>query len=227
MTTPLGFATQFAATVIAAEFTSGVIHWIEDAYIREDTPYVGKIVGRPNMIHHHFPRYMTRNNWWQSSWDLVILALILLVIARYFGLLTWHVWLFALLASNANEFHKWEHRTRKENGPVISFLQDIHLLQSGKHHALHHTDPKNSHYCTMTNVLNPILDRVGLWECLEWLLSRSIGLKRRPDTSVRGCGPGPDWLKGFSPQKLSHPVIASSQYHPEIRSDSPYESFNQ
>ena len=58
MTTPLGFATQFAATVIAAEFTSGVIHWIEDAYIREDTPYVGKIVGRPNMIHHHFPRYM-------------------------------------------------------------------------------------------------------------------------------------------------------------------------
>ena len=102
--------------------------------------------------------------------------------------------------TNANEFHKWEHRTRKENGHVISFLQDIHLLQTSKHHALHHTDPKNSHYCTITNVLNPVLDRIHFWDGLERILAKTIGLHRQPDTSVRGYGPGPAWLVAFSPQ---------------------------
>jgi len=193
---------QFVATVFAAEFVSGIVHWFEDAYVREDTPLIGKLVGRPNTVHHHFPRYMTRHNWWQSSWDLVLLAAILVVGAWCFGLLTWQVWLFAVLAANANEFHKWEHRTRKENGRVISFLQDIWILQSAKHHALHHTDPKNSHYCTVTNVLNPLLDGIRFWDGLEWLLARTIGLRRREDTSIHGHGPGPAWLAEFAPKNL-------------------------
>jgi ubiquitin-conjugating enzyme E2 variant len=111
--------------------------------------------------------------------------------------LTWHVWLFAALSANANEFHKWSHRTRKENGRIISFLQDIKILQTAKHHARHHTDPKNSHYCTITNFLNLVLDRVNFWNGLEWLLAKTIQLKRQPDTSVHGFGPGPEWLKEF------------------------------
>ena len=194
---------QCTITLFAAEFASGLVHWIEDAYIREDTPIVGRLIGRANTLHHHCPRYMTRHSWWQSSWDLVLLALLLLLVTWRLGLLSWHVWIFALLAANANEFHKWEHRTRKENGPLISFLQDIQLLQSGKHHALHHTDPKNSHYCTITNVLNPLLDGIRFWDGLEYLLARGIGLKRRPDTSVRGCGPGPEWLAEFRPKSNS------------------------
>jgi ubiquitin-conjugating enzyme E2 variant len=120
-----------------------------------------------------------------------------MIVAWSLGLLTWHVWLFAILAANANEFHKWEHRTRKENGRIISFLQDLKLLQTSKHHALHHTDPKNSHYCTITNFLNPVLDMLRFWDGLEWLLAKTLRLKRQPDTSVRGCGPGPAWLAEF------------------------------
>jgi len=191
---------EIATTVFAAEFAAGFIHWLEDAYVREDTPFIGKFVGRPNTIHHHFPRHLTRHNWWQSSWELVLTAAMLMVGAWSFGLLTWHVWLFAMLAANANEFHKWEHRTRKENGRIISFLQDIRFLQTAKHHARHHTDPKNSHYCTITNFLNPVLDRIRFWNGLEWLLAKTIRLHRQPDTSVRGCGPGPVWLAEFSPQ---------------------------
>ncbi len=196
----LSLLAQFAATVFTAEFAAGFVHWFEDAYIRERTPVVGRFIGRPNIVHHHYPRFMTRHTWWQSSWDLVLISVALLVAAWGFGMLTWHVWLFTILAANANEFHKWEHRTRKENGRVISFLQDIKLLQTSKHHALHHTDPKNSHYCTITNVLNPVLDTLRFWDSLEWLLAKAIGLKRQPDTSVRGCGPGPAWLAEFSPQ---------------------------
>jgi hypothetical protein len=199
MKTTLSYFVQFMLTVFTAEFAAGLVHWFEDAYIRDTTPLIGRLVGRPNTVHHHYPRFMTRRSWWQSSWDLVLLAALLVVGAWCLHLLTWQVWLFAFLAANANEFHKWEHRTRKENGRLISFLQDVRILQTAKHHAKHHTDPKNSHYCTVTSFLNPVLDIIRFWDGLEWLLARTIGLKRQPDTSVRGHGPGPAWLKEFAP----------------------------
>src|ERR1700722_2425015 len=124
MKTALLLLVKIMATVLAADFVAGLIHWLEDAYVREDTPLIGKRVARPNIIHHHFPRHMTRNNWWQSNYDLLLVSVALIAIAWCLGWLTWEVWLFAVLSANANEFHKWEHRTRAENGPVITFLQD-------------------------------------------------------------------------------------------------------
>jgi hypothetical protein len=197
MKTALLILVKLAATVLAADFVGGVVHWFEDAYVREDTPLIGRIVARPNIVHHHYPRYMIRHSWWQTSWDLAMLSAIFVITAWLAGLLTWEVWLFAILSANANEFHKWAHRTRNENGWLISFLQDIRLLQTARHHARHHTDPKNSHYCTMTNVLNPVLDRLGFWSGMEWALARTAGIERREDTSVRGHGPGPAWLAEY------------------------------
>jgi hypothetical protein len=199
MRTFLNLLWQVPAMVMAAEFAAGCVHWLEDAYIREDTPVVGRWIARPNIIHHHYPRHMTRHNWWRSSWDLVLLAALLVLGAWHMGWLCWQVGLFALLAANANEFHKWAHRTRKENGPVISFFQDARILQTTKHHARHHTDPKNSHYCTITNFLNPVLDGVHFWDGFEWLIAKTLRIHRRPDTSVHGHGPGPAWLVEFRP----------------------------
>lgn len=194
MQTVLLISTQALLVILLAEFAAGVVHWFEDAYIREDTPLVGNLIGRPNVIHHHLPRHMTRNNWWQSSWDLLLVSAVIVLLAWALGCLTWHVWLFAAVSANANEFHKWAHRTRRENGRIISFLQAIRLLQTPQHHALHHTNPKNVRYCVVTNALNPLLDRARFWEGLEWLLARTIGLHRRPDTSLSGHGPAPAWL---------------------------------
>jgi plasmanylethanolamine desaturase len=197
MKTALLFLVKFVGTVLAADFVAGMIHWLEDAYVREDTPIIGKWVARPNIVHHHYPRYITRHNWWQTSFDLVLVSAALVIGAWFLGLLSWEVWVFAIVSANANEFHKWEHRTRKENGRIISFLQDIRVLQTAKHHARHHTDPKNSHYCTITNVLNPALDGARFWDGLEWALARTVGLERREDTSIRGHGPGPTWLAEY------------------------------
>jgi hypothetical protein len=197
MFTLILIALRAVRAVFTAEFFAGVVHWFEDAYVREDTPLIGRYVARPNIVHHHYPRYMTRHNWWQSSWDLCLLSALVVLVAWLCHALTWPVWLFAIVAANANELHKWTHRTRAENGPVISFFQRIHVLQTTHHHALHHTDPKNSHYCTMTNVLNPVLDGIRFWDGVEWLLTNTVGLQRRADTSVRGHGPGPAWLVAY------------------------------
>src|SRR5581483_222146 len=197
MKTLLTTILQFLGTILAADFATGLFHWLEDAYAREDTPVIGKIIAKPNILHHHYPHAMARHSWWKTSRELMLAALGIVVVAALLGYFSWEIVLFALLVGNSNEFHKWAHRNRAENGPVISFLHRFHLLQGTRHHAMHHTDPKDSHYCTITELLNPILDGTRFWSKLEGLLEKTLGWKRRVDTSVRGFGPGPDWIAEF------------------------------
>ena len=191
---------QSLLVIMLADFIAGIVHWFEDAYVRENTPIIGSFIGKANVIHHHMPRYMTRNNWWQSSWDLMCFSAVIVLVAWWLDLLTWHVWLFAVIATNANQVHKWSHQTRSENGRIITFLQEIRVLQTPHHHAVHHTNPKNVRYCPITNLVNPILDTFRFWGGVEWILARAIGLKRQPDTSLPDNGPAPAWLKELRAQ---------------------------
>jgi ubiquitin-conjugating enzyme E2 variant len=190
---------QLVSTILAADFATGLFHWLEDAYVGVETPLVGKIIAKPNILHHHYPSAIGRHSWWKTSRELILASLGIIGIAALFGHLNWEIVLFSLLVGNSNEFHKWAHRTRGDNGPVIAFLHRLALLQGARHHSRHHTDPKDSHYCTITVVLNPLLDRARFWARLEGLLARALGWQRRVDTSVRGFGPGPAWLGEFRP----------------------------
>jgi hypothetical protein len=207
---------QGLGVVMLADFVAGVVHWLEDAYGSPDTPVVGPLLVRPNIVHHHYPRYFTRLTWWQSSWDILLIAALLLGAAYAFGVLTWQVWLFAFISVNANQVHKWSHRTRAENGRVISFFQDIRILLTPRQHALHHSDPKNTYYCPVTNLVNPLLERLRFWPALEWFIERAIGVKHRHDTSNRGQGPGPAWLSDYAPVRPPLTVApVSSPTHDE------------
>ena len=177
-------AFEILATVLIADFVSGFFHWLEDAYGRKEWPITGWLITEPNILHHHDPRYFTRHSWVRSSWLLLCIGLSILVIAWLCGLLTWHVWLFVALGVNANQIHKWAHRSPVENGPFLSFLQRIRLLQTPRHHAHHHTSPKNSHYCVLTNFLNPILDAIRFWDALEAMIWALFRVRRRADASV-------------------------------------------
>lgn len=191
---------QALGIVMLADFAAGIVHWIEDAYFDESTPIIGPLVIKPNIVHHHLPRHFTRLNWWQSSADLLVVGLLLLGVGWWCGWLSWQLWLFVAISVNANQVHKWSHRTRRENGPVISFLQDMRVLQTPRHHARHHTDPKNTFYCPLTNLVNPLLERVRFWDHAESLVERAFGWKHRADGSNRGAGPGPAWLAEYRPR---------------------------
>ncbi len=192
---------QALGLVLLADFVAGIVHWLEDAYGTEETPVVGPLLIRPNIVHHHFPRHFTRLTWWQSSWDLVLLGALLLAAGWYWDFLSWQLGLFVAVSANANQVHKWSHRTRAENGRFISFLQDIRVLQTPRHHALHHTDPKNTYYCPITNLVNPLLERIAFWPRLEALIAAVTGIQHRTDTSNRGAGPDPAWLADFRPHR--------------------------
>lgn len=194
-----GILVQIVLVAALADFVAGIVHWLEDAYFTEDTPVIGPLFIKPNILHHHQPRYFTRLTWWQSSQDLLLAGVLLLFGAWTFGLLTWQLWLFVAISVNANQVHKWSHRTRTENGWLISKLQDWHILQTARHHGLHHSDPKNTYYCPVTNLVNPLLERLEFWTRIEGVIERLTGVAHRPDTAVRGQGPGPAWLAEYKP----------------------------
>lgn len=199
METAIFIFLQALGVVVLADFVAGVVHWLEDAYGSEDTPVVGPLLIKPNIVHHHYPRFFTKLSWWQSSWDLFLLGIGLLGAAAWLGWLNWQVGLFVLISVNANQVHKWSHMTRAEVGPVVAFLQDIRVLQTPRHHALHHTDPKNTYYCPVTNLVNPVLEAIGFWGHAEALIAACTGITHRHDTSNRGQGPGPGWLADYRP----------------------------
>jgi ubiquitin-conjugating enzyme E2 variant len=190
-------AAQVVGIVGLADFVAGLVHWAEDAYFTEATPVIGSRIIVPNIVHHHVPRYFTRLSWWRSSADLVLAGLVLFAIAWPLGLVSWQLLLFIAVSINANEIHKMAHRTRAENGWLISQLQDWRVLQTPRHHGLHHADPKNTYYCPITNYVNPLLEKVRFWDRLEALIARLTGVTHRVDTAVRGQGPGPAWIGDY------------------------------
>ena len=179
------------ACVLLVDFLSGFFHWLEDAYGREHWPITGRLVTQPNILHHHDGRYFTHHSWFYSARLLLAIGVAVLVGAWLLGFLNWMTWLVVALGVNANEFHKWAHRSPEENGRLITALQRSRLLQSQRHHAQHHRDDKDSHYCVVTEFLNPLLDRLEVWDRLERLIFAVTGARRRHDSSVSRV-PGSD-----------------------------------
>ena len=53
-----------------------------------------------------------------------------------------------------------------------AFLQKRGWILSRKEHGLHHSSPFEGHYCILTGVCNPLLDRTHFWRRLEAFIYR-------------------------------------------------------
>lgn len=175
---------EAGATILLADLVSGVVHWAEDAYARPGTPLLGRLA-RDNLRHHWRPREFLQKSWLASSWDLLLGAGAVVAVAAALGVLNWHIVLFALLVANANQIHKWAHMNRAEVPRVVHWLQRLHLLQTPRHHGRHHGGTRTSHYCVITNFLNPLLEEVALWSRLERGIERLTGIQRRSEEEER------------------------------------------
>ncbi|MFN7532523.1 MAG: fatty acid desaturase CarF family protein [Gemmatimonas sp.] len=175
---------QIIAVWLVTDFLSGVFHWLEDAYGNPSWPIIGRHVTKPNILHHYAPRAFVTNSWFLSSRLLLAICAGLTALTLALGVFNWMIALSMVLGLNANQVHKWSHRSRRENGPVVRLLQRLHLIQSPSHHHRHHVLGKDSHYCVFTDFLNPILDGVGFWRGLERLIARVFGVARRDDEAM-------------------------------------------
>ena len=178
------FALKLVATWFITDFISGFVHWLEDSYGHPHMPVVGRYVTKPDLLHHYNPRKFVTNSWFSSSDLLLILCSASLLVAFMFGRLSPIVCLGAVLGVNANQIHKWCHRTPRENGRFIVALQRLRLVQTPRQHHQHHVGRKDAAYCVLTGLLNPILDGCRFWRGLEFVIEATVGLKKRDDDEL-------------------------------------------
>jgi ubiquitin-conjugating enzyme E2 variant len=179
--TVLRIALRVALCFLIADLVVGLVHWAEDSYGSPEWPLIGAAIIAPNLLHHAKPRAFLENSWWRSADLQVIVGAVVLALAWLCGWFSADLLLVLVLAVNANEFHRWAHRTKPENGRLITWLQRWKLIQDRAHHGRHHGGRRDSAYCAITAWVDPILDRIRFWRALEWLVWRSTGVRPRAD----------------------------------------------
>ena len=180
---------QYAAQVfllwLTADFITGAVHWWEDAYGNPTWPILGKYIVQPNLQHHKIPRMLLQGTYWQRI-NTSLYGVILIALVCY--LCGWHSWRMVvclLMCSQGNEIHAIGHRTDKENGRFVMWLQKIGLLQTRKTHGWHHKAPYDTNFCVMTEYLNPVLNFIHFWQAVEWAIAK-CGIPVLRGSEIRG-----------------------------------------
>ena len=174
---PAGMSlTEIIAAWLLADLLSGFGHWLEDTYCTAATPgIVGREICGPNLRHHTHQTEMLRGNFWRRNYTTFALAGVVVAIGGALGSPV--VMLAGGFAALANETHAWAHRRPSHWLPRM--LQEMGLVVSPQQHGKHHRPPHKVAYCTLSNLLNPVLDRLRVWRGLEQAIEKLTGRKPR------------------------------------------------
>jgi plasmanylethanolamine desaturase len=166
------FACRMLAFLCIIDFLTGLFHFIIDQYLTAHTPIIGRLVVETNNVHHRHPREILKHSYLKLTYMSWLAGVFIILGLKSLGYFSWAFTAVIVYGAHANVIHLWAHRTRRENGPLISFLQDSRLIQSRRHHGWHHRAPFDTHYCILTNFLNPVLSKIRFWEGLMFVLAK-------------------------------------------------------
>lgn len=182
----LDIAFQVLVAWLLADFITGLFHWWEDRYLGDNQSlefFQG--VAQDNLRHHRYPTALCMVSWWENMRSAAIFAWPVGAILWALGAPLW-LWTGIYFTGFGNLVHRWSHEPKRKLGWFIRMAQATGLFISHEHHKKHHyydsgdrVDPKwnaSRTYCPMTNWVNPILDFVGFWFAIEFLI-RQVGLK--------------------------------------------------
>lgn len=181
----------------AADFASGMVHWLGDTWGSERWPFLGPRFLRPFRVHHVNPQGMLASGFFDTNGDsaLVTIPMLLAVLAiplendggrAAAAFLT----AFCFWGMPTNQIHYWAH----QNNPPrwVAWLQHRRLILSPEHHLRHHTSPFMIHYCITTGWCNALLDKIRFFRILELVVLRVTGVTpRSDDDEYAGRLPGP------------------------------------
>jgi ubiquitin-conjugating enzyme E2 variant len=144
---------------LVADFLSGVIHFTQDNFFGPKTPLVGQFI-QDGRNHHKNPTEMLKYNYSETN-QLLLLSPVAL--AWYFlcGYSTFSLTV-AFFLVNANQIHKMNHLPPNQRPAWFNFLRSWRIVQT-QHHE-HHRTPNQTHFCVLTDHLNPVLDGLGFWK---------------------------------------------------------------
>ena len=155
---------------LAADFISGIGHWFEDTYLEPGSyRLLNDLVIYGNIEHHRNPNGITKGTYLSTNSVTIGLSLLMVLIGvLILHTVLWQYYLVAIFVSHINQVHVWSHSYKTYT--IVKLLQKIGLFQSVKHHSLHHKKPYLVKYCILTEYLNPLLDYVKFWRCLEYII---------------------------------------------------------
>jgi hypothetical protein len=167
---------------VAADFVSGLVHWLFDTWFSRTTPALGLTFVTPFRVHHEDPLDITRHGFMATNGhnclvSVPVLALALLLPSGPQAPLASAALTFVLMLCLGvfctNQFHKWSHMQHVH--PVVGWLQARGFILGREHHEVHHTAPHTHHYCITTGWLNRPLEAVGFFPRLERLITAVTG----------------------------------------------------
>jgi len=178
-------SSQIILAWLLADFLSGVIHWFQDRYCKRHWPIIGDIFVKPNDIHHVTPRSFTDDGFLLRNWASFAVATMCGVLFWATGALNWFTGGFTVASSfMPTQAHYWAHRTAKQNGPLITKLQLLGVIQSGRQHWCHHRGNKDKFFCTMTDYMNPILEKIQFFPLIESAIYKLTRIKPKQVQSI-------------------------------------------
>lgn len=178
---------------VAADFMSGLVHWIGDTWGNPSLPIVGQYFIRPFREHHVDQTAITRHAFTETNGAncLATMFVLLPTIALLYSSISpivfgFHVFAFAMTMGvfGTNQFHKWSHLPTERRPKIIKALQKIGLILEPKHHAKHHSAPYDTYYCITVGWLNPILAKIKFYKGMEWLITKITGVMPRKNDIV-------------------------------------------
>jgi len=166
---------------LLADIITGGFHWFEDTYLDYCTniPFL-KQIAKDNELHHYFPRsilgYSYLENITLTLPSIIIFLLIIYVFNK--NILKQYPYFFitfSLFFLTSNIIHKFSHMRDCEKSELFKYINKTGLLCSHKHHETHHIDATEK-YCVISEYNNYILDSIGFWRGLEYIIYITTGV---------------------------------------------------
>ena len=171
---------------IAADFVSGIVHWLADTWGHESMPWIGPRFLSPFRVHHVTPSSFLECKFMDTNGDTAMIGIpfLLLIfavpIASPIGF-GWTIFLtaFCAFAIPTNQIHQWAHMPCPPTW--VQWLQRCGIILSPVAHHQHHSGSHAQHYCITTGFCNGLLERVGFFRNLERCVTRLTRLQPRSD----------------------------------------------
>lgn len=159
---------------LAADFMTGVVHWLGDTVGSSEWPIVGQTFIRSFRHHHVDAKDIVRHDFVElngansiASLPLMIVAALLATVAPLASAFLVSMLVFAM---GTNQIHQWAHDSSPPR--FVRALQRARIILSPEHHEQHHTAPYDRAYCITTGWMNPLLDKLMVFRGAEWLIER-------------------------------------------------------
>jgi ubiquitin-conjugating enzyme E2 variant len=170
---------------LLADLLAGLVHWIADRYFDPATPVLGPMLIEPFRDHHRDSLGITRHDFFEVSGNNALVTLPLLGLLWLgpepsdFGsrLLVASGASLALALVATNQFHRWAHDPAPPR--FVRRLHALGLILTPRRHAVHHRGRHDRAYCVTSGWLNPLLDRIRIFEGIEQVVGMLAGRRRR------------------------------------------------